>query len=197
MPLSDFHHVVMNVNIMNVKRIPKTHGGEAMAFRRCKRKASSIPNFLPSLLCYAIVILLLVVEPMVAFTVPRTSVGLGLGRHRIHGNHTSDDNILGASSRSIDESKDNEGGATQAHNALFSPLRDACSWNEQVRKAYRKRTNADPSFFGKSVTEVLVAAGTQLMAEWNRRGASRMISELDFVVPAVLTAVFGKYYRYV
>lgn len=32
------------------------------------------------------------------------------------------------------------------------------------------------------------------MAEWNRRGASRMILELDFVVPAVLTAILGKYY---
>jgi hypothetical protein len=60
---------------------------------------------------------------------------------------------------------------------------------------YHRRVNADPAFFWKSITEVLVAAGTQLMAEWNRRGASRMVSELDFVVPAVMTAVFGKYYR--
>jgi len=70
-------------------------------------------------------------------------------------------------------------------------------WKQQVRRGYDRRVNADPSFFGKSITEVLIAAGTRLMAEWSRRGASRMIPELDFVLPAVLTAVFGKYYRYV
>lgn len=74
------------------------------------------------------------------------------------------------------------------------PILRLRAWKEQVQKGYDRRVNADPSFLGKSITEVFVAAGTQLMAEWNRRGASRMIHELDFVVPAILTAVFGKYY---
>jgi hypothetical protein len=68
-------------------------------------------------------------------------------------------------------------------------------WTQQLQKGYQQRVAADPQFASKSVTEVLVAAGTQLTAEWNRRGANRLLSELDFVVPAILTAVFGKYYR--
>lgn len=56
---------------------------------------------------------------------------------------------------------------------------------------------ADPSFPAKSVTEVLLAAGTQLSAEWNRRGAHRLLPEIDFVFPAMVAAVVGKYYRYV
>eukprot|EP00536_Pseudo-nitzschia_multiseries_P010748 jgi/Psemu1/204028/e_gw1.338.25.1 len=75
-----------------------------------------------------------------------------------------------------------------------SPILRVRCWKEQVQKGYARRINADPSFLGKSIAEVLVAAGTQLMAEWNRRGASGMIHELDFVVPAVLTAIAGKYY---
>jgi Protein RETICULATA-related len=68
-------------------------------------------------------------------------------------------------------------------------------WSKQVREGYHSRVAADPSFLQKSFTEVLVAAGTQFAAEWNRRGAHRMIPESDFVLPAILTAVFGKYYR--
>ena len=68
-------------------------------------------------------------------------------------------------------------------------------WGQEIREGYRCRVVADPSFPQKSLTEVLVAAGTQFAAEWNRRGASRLIPEADFVVPAILTAVFGKYYR--
>mmetsp|Transcript_25975 Transcript_25975/g.71272 ORF Transcript_25975/g.71272 Transcript_25975/m.71272 type:complete len:410 (+) Transcript_25975:294-1523(+) len=75
-----------------------------------------------------------------------------------------------------------------------SPILRVRSWKQQVLKGYSRRINADPSFVGKSITEVLVAAGTQLMAEWNRRGASRIMYELDFVVPAILTAISGKYY---
>jgi len=68
------------------------------------------------------------------------------------------------------------------------------NWTNQIKKGYQQRVAADPSFPTKSVTEVLVAAGTQLTAEWNRRGADRLLPELDFMVPAILTAVFGKYY---
>ena len=71
------------------------------------------------------------------------------------------------------------------------------SWKLQLKNAYDRRVNADPSFFSKSITEIIVAAGTQLMAELNRRGVSRIIPELDFVLPAIVAAIFGKYYRYV
>ena len=70
-------------------------------------------------------------------------------------------------------------------------------WKLQLKNAYDRRVNADPSFFSKSITEIIVAAGTQLMAELNRRGVSRIIPELDFVLPAIFAAIFGKYYRYV
>jgi hypothetical protein len=71
------------------------------------------------------------------------------------------------------------------------------SWRLQLKNEYDRRVNADPSFFSKSITEIIVAAGTQLMAELNRRGVSRIIPELDFVLPAIFAAIFGKYYRYV
>lgn len=68
-------------------------------------------------------------------------------------------------------------------------------WTNQLQKGYQQRVAADPTFPQKSITEVILAAGTQLAAEWNRRGADRLLPEIDFVMPGVLTAVFGKYYR--
>jgi hypothetical protein len=70
-------------------------------------------------------------------------------------------------------------------------------WSNQLETGYKRRVAANPSFPAKSITEVLLAAGTQLAAECNRRGTSRLLPEIDFVVPAIFTAVFGKYYRYV
>lgn len=63
-----------------------------------------------------------------------------------------------------------------------------------IQTGYQQRVVADPSFPTKSVTEILLAAGTQFAAEWNRRGASRLRPELDFVVAGVLTACYGKFY---
>jgi hypothetical protein len=63
-----------------------------------------------------------------------------------------------------------------------------------VSKGYQQRVAADPSFPVKSVTEIILAAGTQMAAEWNRRGASRLRPELDFVAAGVLTACYGKVY---
>ena len=68
-------------------------------------------------------------------------------------------------------------------------------WKRQLEEGYQRRVAADPSFPQKSLTEVFLAAGTQLAAEWTRRGAHRLLPEADFVLPAILTAVFGKYYR--
>jgi hypothetical protein len=76
--------------------------------------------------------------------------------------------------------------------AYQSPLR---RWSQDFKTGYSRRVAADPSFQAKSVTEVFLAAGTQLTAEWNRRGSDRLLPEIDFVIPGVLTAVFGKYYR--
>ena len=71
------------------------------------------------------------------------------------------------------------------------------AWSKRIQTGYRRRLAADPSFISKSITEVLVAAGTQLTAEWNRRGADRLLPEIDFVIPGILSAVAGKYYRLV
>jgi hypothetical protein len=64
----------------------------------------------------------------------------------------------------------------------------------KISTGFEQRVAADPSFPTKSVTELLIAAGTQLTAEWSRRGASRLIPEIDFIVAAILTAMAGKYY---
>ena len=76
--------------------------------------------------------------------------------------------------------------------AYQSPIKQ---WSQDLQMGYRRRITADPAFKVKSITEVLLAAGTQLTAEWNRRGTARLLPEIDFVVPGILTAVFGKYYR--
>jgi len=70
------------------------------------------------------------------------------------------------------------------------------SWTQQLATGYERRVAADPSFAVKSVTEVVLAASTQLVAEYKNRGgagASMLVHQADFVVPAVLTAVAGKY----
>jgi hypothetical protein len=71
-----------------------------------------------------------------------------------------------------------------------NPIR---SFANDVKIGYRQRVAADPSFGAKSVTEILLAAGTQFTAEWERRG-SQLLPEFDFVLAGVLTAVVGKYY---
>lgn len=77
----------------------------------------------------------------------------------------------------------------------YQLLPSVTKWSKQIQGGYQCRIAADPSFPQKSLTEVLLAAGTQFAAEWNRRGADHLILEADFVLPAILTAVFGKYYR--
>lgn len=63
-----------------------------------------------------------------------------------------------------------------------------------LAEQYRLRLEADPAFLTKSITEVILAAGTQLTAEVARRGWERMIPEGDFVLAGLLTAIAGKYY---
>lgn len=65
---------------------------------------------------------------------------------------------------------------------------------QSISTGYQQRVAADPTFPQKSVTEILLAAGTQMTAEWNRRGTSGLKSEIDFVVAGVLTAIYGKFY---
>ncbi len=172
------------------------NGKEAITSRRYKGSPSLTMRFQNIFFCSIIVLLLFLAQPAGAFSAPRSTIGLGLSRRSVQNQNST------TSHRSGENEEDGvpteqKTRISAAHKVFVYPLQEARSWNDKVRRAYRKRTNADPSFFAKSVTEVLVAAGTQLMAEWNRRGASRVISELDFVVPAVLTAVFGKYYRWV
>lgn len=68
------------------------------------------------------------------------------------------------------------------------------SLTETISKQYKMRLAADKNFVSKSITEILLAAGTQLAAEVNRRGARGLITEIDFVVAGLLTAIIGKYY---
>ncbi len=199
--LCGYHHVVTIEDEMNTDRMVSLHHvEEAMKFPRWKRRC-----YLPNLLLSIFLILFLVGEPVASFSSPSTLIGLGISRKGSHINSSKNHTVLLTStSQGIPDNEEDTDSTAQAKEQSLgrrvsssSPLDKARSWNEKVRTAYRRRTNADPSFFAKSITEILVAAGTQLMAEWNRRGASRMVTELDFVVPAVLTAVFGKYYRYV
>jgi len=75
--------------------------------------------------------------------------------------------------------------------ALSPPLTKA---SRKISNGFQQRVAADPSFPMKSISELLLAAGTQLTAEWNRRGAQDFMPELDFVVAGVITAMLGKYY---
>jgi len=188
----------MIATIMKVERV-RAKGKKCCGGGFLYKHGRGISGFASHFLVYAVVILFMV-QKSTAFAPSKTHSLLGISRHRIK-NHTSattnrngteeikDGSRSGSSRSSIAEA------FAVAHQLLFYPVQRTRFWNKQVRNGYQRRINADPSFFGKSIVEVLVAAGTQLMAEWNRRGASRMVSELDFVVPAVLTAVFGKYYR--
>ena len=65
---------------------------------------------------------------------------------------------------------------------------------QSISAGYQQRVAADPSFPQKSVTEILLAAGTQMTAEWNRRGSAGLKNEIDFVIAGVLTACYGKFY---
>lgn len=77
----------------------------------------------------------------------------------------------------------------------FSSLPDSKGIVQTITKQYRLRAAADPDFARKSIAEVFLAAGTQLLAEANRRGGlPGLAREVDFVFAGVLTAVAGKYY---
>lgn len=65
---------------------------------------------------------------------------------------------------------------------------------QSLSTGYQQRVAADSSFPQKCITEILLAAGTQMTAEWNRRGAFGLRNEIDFVVAGVLTACYGKFY---
>lgn len=178
-----FRDDAMNATIQEGPIVVACSNRGAADFHRRKSSRRSKVSFSPLILCCVTVVLVLVAEsccfcrPVEAFTASRTPV-----------TPTSREARLSLGERALEQ---------RSHKFVFSPIHKVRHWKDGVRTGFRRRIKADPSFLGKSITEVLVAAGTQLMAEWNRRGASRMIAELDFVVPAVLTAVFGKYYRWV
>ena len=68
------------------------------------------------------------------------------------------------------------------------------SARSSLSEQFRRRLSADPSFVTKSITEVTLAATTQLIAEVGRRGKHHILLEIDFVIAGILTAVAGKYY---
>lgn len=63
-----------------------------------------------------------------------------------------------------------------------------------VQRQYAQRIAADSNFLYKSITEVILAAGTQFMAEVGKRGIHQIVTEIDFVIAGILTAIAGKYY---
>ena len=65
---------------------------------------------------------------------------------------------------------------------------------QNIKSQYVQRVAADPNFLSKSIAEILLAAGTQFIAEIGRRGKSNIITEIDFVIAGILTAIAGKYY---
>lgn len=73
---------------------------------------------------------------------------------------------------------------------VANPVRQ---WKQDIALGWKARVAADPNFQIKSAAEILLAAGTQLSAEWNRRGDS-LLPEIDFVVAGILTAIAGKYF---
>ena len=79
-------------------------------------------------------------------------------------------------------------------NDALSRIPSVSSVTKSISYGYRARVAADPNFLIKSFLEVALAAGTQMMAEVSRRGAKGCITEIDFVVAGVLTAIAGKYY---
>ena len=80
------------------------------------------------------------------------------------------------------------------NNDAPSRIPSVSSVTKSISYGYRARVAADPNFLIKSFLEVALAAGTQMMAEVSRRGAKGCITEIDFVVAGVLTAIAGKYY---
>lgn len=85
-------------------------------------------------------------------------------------------------------------GGGDADKSPSSAIPSLSKLSSSVSYGYRARVAADPNFLLKSVLEVALAAGTQFAAELNRRGSSGIITEIDFVVAGVLTAIAGKYY---
>lgn len=66
-------------------------------------------------------------------------------------------------------------------------------WSQRIAVGYKRRVTADPTFPLKSIAEGLLAASTQFAAEVHARGISNLLPQADFVVPAILTAIAGKY----
>lgn len=66
--------------------------------------------------------------------------------------------------------------------------------NDNIIKGYNQRIEADPKFLKKSIIEITLAASTQFIAEYNRRGGNNILIEIDYVLAGILTAIIGKYY---
>lgn len=76
----------------------------------------------------------------------------------------------------------------------ISPSSENKGLLQSIKQEYKLRLEADPNFVSKSIIEVFLAATTQLTAEIGRRGYNGIITEIDFVIAGILTAIAGKYY---
>lgn len=105
---------------------------------------------------------------------------------RKHHQHNGDDQSL---------SKDND--YSFKHQRIMKHILQSLSFGRilsNVQKQYAQRIAADSNFLYKSITEVILAAGTQFMAEIGKRGVHQLLTEIDFVIAGILTAIAGKYY---
>jgi len=59
-----------------------------------------------------------------------------------------------------------------------------------TEEGFRQRIAADPEFISKTIFEVIITASTHCIA----RGRRNILPEIDFVIAAILTGVFGRYY---
>mmetsp|Transcript_21962 Transcript_21962/g.28443 ORF Transcript_21962/g.28443 Transcript_21962/m.28443 type:complete len:328 (-) Transcript_21962:67-1050(-) len=79
---------------------------------------------------------------------------------------------------------------TSEKRGLFRAMQ---SWPQDLSQGFELRLAADPSFALKSVLEMFLAVSTQFAAEYAKRGPDLIVTEMDFVISGILTALYGKY----
>jgi len=82
------------------------------------------------------------------------------------------------------------GGCTSLHSSKTS----STGFIKSLKEEYKLRLQADQNFTSKSIIEVFLAATTQFTAEIGRRGRKGILTEIDFVIAGIVTAIAGKYY---
>mmetsp|Transcript_8330 Transcript_8330/g.17997 ORF Transcript_8330/g.17997 Transcript_8330/m.17997 type:complete len:340 (-) Transcript_8330:80-1099(-) len=141
-----------------------------------------------------LVLLLIVPSESLGLSVPRASSVSRRLRSSVTTNNRSTRSSTTTENGTLLNANMRGGGGSEG-NGVASPLPSLSKLSRSISRGYRARVAADPNFLVKSVLEVALAAGTQFAAEWNRRGGVKgCLTEIDFVVAGVLTAIAGKYY---